>query len=229
MGSRGPRPLRSVSRPRPLNGPWRSTPAIPTACRYAAQDGAGPAMGNATTHWLVADLFCDRLPRVALDPIVCSSTTGTLTSAGAASGIDVCLHIVRKDHGSEVAKVIPSSRKYGSEWGSSRSGHIRAAPRRSGRSRRHQAFGRHAYQPVLTCRHTLTDWHAEPGVPGHERLDGLRRRLMTPRNLAADLGYITVKTVGTHATHVRRKTDDDLQLCGCRWLVTEVCRACIAG
>ncbi|SCF90811.1 hypothetical protein GA0115254_124223 [Streptomyces sp. Ncost-T10-10d] len=26
-----------------------------------------------------------------------------LTSAGAASGVDVCLHVVRKDHGSEVA------------------------------------------------------------------------------------------------------------------------------
>ena len=29
-----------------------------------------------------------------------------LTSAGAASGVDVCLHLVRKDHGSEVANQV---------------------------------------------------------------------------------------------------------------------------
>ncbi len=58
----------------------------------------------ATTHWLVADLFRDSFPRVALDPNVLFVDDGdVLTSAGAASGIDVCLHIVRNDHGSEVA------------------------------------------------------------------------------------------------------------------------------
>lgn len=58
----------------------------------------------ATTHWTLASLFRDWYPQVALDPDVLFIDDGdVLTSAGAASGIDVCLHVVRKDHGSEVA------------------------------------------------------------------------------------------------------------------------------
>ena len=58
----------------------------------------------ATTHWVVADLFRDWFPQVALDPDVLFIDDGdVLTSAGAASGLDVCLHIIRKDHGSEAA------------------------------------------------------------------------------------------------------------------------------
>lgn len=58
----------------------------------------------ATTHWRLAGLFREWYPQVALDPDVLFIDEGdVLTSAGAASGIDVCLHLVRKDHGSEVA------------------------------------------------------------------------------------------------------------------------------
>ncbi|MFE9445082.1 GlxA family transcriptional regulator [Streptomyces sp. NPDC006602] len=62
---------------------------------------------RATTHWMVADLFRARFPHVALDPDVLFIDDGdVLTSAGAASGLDVCLHIIRKDHGSEVANQV---------------------------------------------------------------------------------------------------------------------------
>ncbi|MGW0732103.1 GlxA family transcriptional regulator [Streptomyces sp. NPDC002851] len=58
----------------------------------------------ATTHWALADHFRATYPRVALDPDVLFVDDGNvLTSAGAASGVDVCLHLVRRDHGSEVA------------------------------------------------------------------------------------------------------------------------------
>ncbi|CAM06493.1 AraC family transcriptional regulator with amidase-like domain [Saccharopolyspora erythraea NRRL 2338] len=58
----------------------------------------------ATTHWALADRFRRLFPRVALDPDVLFIDDGdVLTSAGAASGVDVCLHVVRSDHGSEVA------------------------------------------------------------------------------------------------------------------------------
>ncbi len=58
----------------------------------------------ATTHWMVADVFRQWFPRVALNPDVLFIDDGdVLTSAGAASGLDVCLHLIRKDHGSEVA------------------------------------------------------------------------------------------------------------------------------
>ncbi|MGW5878178.1 GlxA family transcriptional regulator [Nocardiopsis terrae] len=58
----------------------------------------------ATTHWKLAPLFRQWYPRVDLDPDVLFVDDGDLlTSAGAASGVDVCLHLVRADHGSEVA------------------------------------------------------------------------------------------------------------------------------
>ncbi|WP_406335252.1 GlxA family transcriptional regulator [Streptomyces sp. NBC_00203] len=62
---------------------------------------------RATTHWQVADEFRRRFPRVSLDPdVLFVDDDSVLTSAGAASGIDVCLHIVRKDHGSALANKV---------------------------------------------------------------------------------------------------------------------------
>ncbi|MGW2834261.1 GlxA family transcriptional regulator [Streptomyces sp. NPDC001286] len=62
---------------------------------------------KATTHWQVTDAFRRRYPHVDLDPDVLFVADGRiLTSAGAASGVDVCLHIVRTDHGSELANSV---------------------------------------------------------------------------------------------------------------------------
>ncbi|MFI9758779.1 GlxA family transcriptional regulator [Streptomyces sp. NPDC051963] len=59
---------------------------------------------RATTHWQVVDRFRSEYPQVDLDPDVLFVHDGRiLTSAGAASGVDICLHIVRTDHGSELA------------------------------------------------------------------------------------------------------------------------------
>jgi transcriptional regulator GlxA family with amidase domain len=58
----------------------------------------------ATTHWLYADRFAALYPQVRLDPDVLFVDDGdVLTSAGNAAGIDLLLHVVRRDHGSEVA------------------------------------------------------------------------------------------------------------------------------
>ncbi|MFD7878626.1 GlxA family transcriptional regulator [Streptomyces sp. NPDC059766] len=62
---------------------------------------------RATTHWQLADVFRRRYPRVELDADVLFVEDGRiLTSAGAASGVDVCLHLVRSDHGSELANTV---------------------------------------------------------------------------------------------------------------------------
>ncbi len=59
---------------------------------------------RATTHWLYADRFRELYPGVDLDPDVLFVDDGdVLTSAGNAAGIDLLLHLVRADHGSEVA------------------------------------------------------------------------------------------------------------------------------
>ncbi|MEU1538609.1 helix-turn-helix domain-containing protein [Actinacidiphila glaucinigra] len=61
----------------------------------------------ATTHWALADHFRRMFPGVALDADVLFVDDGDiLTSAGAASGVDVCLHLVHADHGSAVANFV---------------------------------------------------------------------------------------------------------------------------
>jgi transcriptional regulator GlxA family with amidase domain len=58
----------------------------------------------ATTHWLYTDRFRALYPAVDLDPDVLFVDDGdVLTSAGNAAGIDLLLHLVRRDHGTEVA------------------------------------------------------------------------------------------------------------------------------
>jgi transcriptional regulator GlxA family with amidase domain len=62
-------------------------------------DGLG-----ATTHWRAADLFRATFPAVHLDPDVLYVDEGQmLTSAGASAGLDLCLHMVQRDHGAAVA------------------------------------------------------------------------------------------------------------------------------
>ncbi|MEV6963608.1 helix-turn-helix domain-containing protein [Hamadaea sp. NPDC051192] len=58
----------------------------------------------ATTHWFWADRFRELFPSVALRPDVLFVDDGDiLTSAGVGAGIDLCLHAVRQDFGSDVA------------------------------------------------------------------------------------------------------------------------------
>ncbi|URM96783.1 helix-turn-helix domain-containing protein [Actinomadura madurae] len=58
----------------------------------------------ATTHWMHADQLSARHPKVRVDASVLYIDDGdVLTSAGTAAGLDLCLHVVRKDHGAAVA------------------------------------------------------------------------------------------------------------------------------
>ncbi|WP_030422742.1 helix-turn-helix domain-containing protein [Streptomyces sp. SCSIO 75703] len=55
---------------------------------------------RATTHWHYARALAARHPRVRVDEnVLFVDEGGVLTSAGAASGIDLCLHILRGDLG----------------------------------------------------------------------------------------------------------------------------------
>lgn len=61
----------------------------------------------ATTHWQFADAFRALFPDVHLDENVLFVDDGdVLTSAGLAAGIDLCLHIIRSDHGAQVANEV---------------------------------------------------------------------------------------------------------------------------
>jgi transcriptional regulator GlxA family with amidase domain len=58
----------------------------------------------ATTHWVHSPAFARLFPQVRLDADVLFVDDGdVLTSAGNAAGIDLLLHVIRRDHGTEVA------------------------------------------------------------------------------------------------------------------------------
>lgn len=74
---------------------------------------------SATTHWSSAALLAERYPDVNVDPDVLFVDEGdVLTSAGAATGLDLCLHMVRTDFGSAIAAEVAR--------------HIVVAPQRDG-------------------------------------------------------------------------------------------------
>ncbi|MEU2394804.1 helix-turn-helix domain-containing protein [Streptomyces sp. NPDC007369] len=59
---------------------------------------------TATTHWVHAPEFRRAFPRIKVDEDVLFVDDGDiLTSAGVAAGIDLCLYLVRADHGTAVA------------------------------------------------------------------------------------------------------------------------------
>ncbi|MEU7814997.1 helix-turn-helix domain-containing protein [Pseudonocardia sp. NPDC049154] len=61
----------------------------------------------ATTHWKCAARFRELHPQVDLDPdVLYTDSGGVLTSAGEAAGIDLCLHMIRTDHGAAVANEV---------------------------------------------------------------------------------------------------------------------------
>ncbi|MET8181152.1 helix-turn-helix domain-containing protein [Streptomyces sp. NPDC005336] len=95
-------------------------PAVRTALREAAADGtriASICSGTfilaasglldglrATTHWLAAGQLAAAYPDIDVDPDVLYVDNGQiLTAAGAAAGLDLCLHMIRRDYGSAVA------------------------------------------------------------------------------------------------------------------------------
>lgn len=61
----------------------------------------------ASTHWIWAEDFARKYPKVSFDNDVLYIEDGNVfTSAGAAAAIDCCLHILRQDHGADVANQV---------------------------------------------------------------------------------------------------------------------------
>lgn len=57
-----------------------------------------------TTHWSFAPMLADLFPQTTVVPDVLYVDEGDLlSSAGLAAGLDLCLHVVRKDHGADEA------------------------------------------------------------------------------------------------------------------------------
>ena len=140
----------------------------------------------ATTHWMYAPTLAKRYPSVHVDPRELFVDDGDiLTSAGTAAGIDLCLHVVRNDHGAEAAGalarrlVVPPRR--GSERRPAASHAIWTAPypRRSARTRSPRSWrGRWS---TCTSSSTWRRWphartcRAGPSTGGSARSRAARR------------------------------------------------------
>ncbi|OPX11587.1 GlxA family transcriptional regulator [Mycobacterium sp. AT1] len=62
---------------------------------------------RATTHWKYASELRGMFPRVSVDEnVLFVDDRDVLTSAGLAAGIDLCLHVIRSDHGAQVANAV---------------------------------------------------------------------------------------------------------------------------
>ena len=75
---------------------------------------------TATTHWAYAEELATRFPQVTVDAGRIYTVDGPIaTSAGASAAIDLCLHLMRREHGADVANrvaremVVPAHRSGG--------------------------------------------------------------------------------------------------------------------
>lgn len=149
----------------------------------------------ATTHWAHADHFRALYPDVRLDENVLFVDDGdVLTSAGLAAGVDLCLHVVRADHGSDVANraarycVVPPWRDGGqsqyidrplTDAGTGSTAPTRAwALERLGEPLDLAALAAHARMSMRTFNRRFRD---ETGLPPHTWLT--RQRLLHARHL----------------------------------------------
>jgi transcriptional regulator GlxA family with amidase domain len=62
---------------------------------------------RATTHWMLTAQLAEMFPAVTVDPDALYVDEGSvLTSAGLSAGIDLCLHVIRRDHGQAVGAAL---------------------------------------------------------------------------------------------------------------------------
>ncbi|MFI0544289.1 transcriptional regulator GlxA family with amidase domain [Streptomyces canus] len=175
----------------------------------------------ATTHWECAAYFRRWFPHIRLDEGVLFVDDGAvLTSAGAASGVDLCLHLIRTDHGSELANraarrcVVPPFRDGGQAQYIDRP--VPHDPASSTASTRQWAL-EHLDEPLtvprlaehahMSLRTFARRFREETGLPPRQwiikqRLDRARHLLesssLTIDQIATDVGFATAASLRQH-------------------------------
>lgn len=176
---------------------------------------------RATTHWHSAAELARRHREVRVEPDVLYLDEGRiLTSAGEAAGIDLCLHLIRRDHGAAVAAdiarrtVVPPHRDGGQAQyirhpvtEPSRSSTKRARDWALGMLHRPVSLGELAERESMSPRNFTRRFRQEMGVsPGQwlatQRLDRARQLLEetdTPIDrIAIDTGFGTGTSLRQH-------------------------------
>lgn len=116
---------------------------------------------SATTHWRLTDLLANRFPAIEVRANVLYVDTGSiLTSAGSATGMDMLLHMVRKDYGTHVASTVAQ------RWCWRRGAMASAASWSTARSRSANRTGlRCSPNGSAAIWTNRTPWPAWPSVP----------------------------------------------------------------
>jgi transcriptional regulator GlxA family with amidase domain len=108
-GTRIPGPRKHGTLPDDLCAALATIPPharIMSICTGAFVLGAAGILDGrpATTHWAYIEEFRELYPKVRIDESVLYVDDGdVLTAAGLSAGVDLCLHVIRVDHGSDVA------------------------------------------------------------------------------------------------------------------------------
>lgn len=92
-----------------LQAAYAEGAAVMGLCSGAFALGAAGLLDGrrCTTHWRHAAALAERFPAAEVDPNVLYVCDGRVyTSAGTAAGLDLCLHLIRTEHGAEVANAI---------------------------------------------------------------------------------------------------------------------------
>jgi AraC family transcriptional regulator, transcriptional activator FtrA len=92
-----------------LTAAYERGAAVMGLCSGAFAIGAAGLLDGrrCTTHWRHAAALAERFPAAEVDPNVLYVCDGRVyTSAGTAAGLDLCLHLIRNEHGAEVANAV---------------------------------------------------------------------------------------------------------------------------
>lgn len=125
---------------------------------------------RATTHWAYCDALARLFPAARVEPDVLYVDEGDLlTSAGSAAGLDLCLHLVRRDHGTAVATAVAR--------------HLVVPPHRQGGQAQYTA-PRPTPAPDIDGLAAVTSW-AVDHLDGDLSVEALAARAaMSPRTFA---------------------------------------------
>lgn len=161
---------------------------------------------RATTHWRYASSIRSRYPGIRLEPdMLYVDERDVLTAAGSAAGIDLCLHVVRKEYGAEAANnvarrlVVPPHRE---------GGQVQFIRRPVLKEHENSRFG------------TLVDWLREHLAETHSVEKLARRAGMSARTFQRKFqeatglppgAWLISERVRLAQEHLERKSDASLQ------------------
>jgi transcriptional regulator GlxA family with amidase domain len=137
---------------------------------------------SATTHWKWAAELAQRYPRIKVKPDVLYVDEGDIvTSAGCAAAIDCCLHLIRTQHGAEVANHIARR--------------MVVSPFRQGGQA--QFIEQPVFSSIAPDRLSLVmDWMTQNLATAHTLDELAERALMSRRTFTRRFRQVTGTTVG---------------------------------